>query len=99
MESQFGARIRALREDQNLFLFQDASLLEMDTVQLSNIEKSSRQLEKEQIPVIAEILKADNDESFTLLLVDQLMKVLYGEHLTDEALKSVTKIRKQDNVN
>ena len=50
MQSQFGAKIRALREKQNLFLRQVASLLEMDTAQLSKIEKGSRQLKREQIP-------------------------------------------------
>lgn len=96
MQSQFGAKIRALREKQNLFLRQVASLLEMDTAQLSKIEKGSRQLKREQIPVIAEILKADNEELLTLWLADQLMEVLNGEPLADEAIKSVTKKRKQD---
>ena len=99
MESQFGAKIRALREKQNLFLRQVASLLEMDTAQLSKIEKGSRQLKREQIPVIAKILKADKEELLTLWLADQVMEVLNGEHLADEALKSVTKKRKKDNVN
>jgi transcriptional regulator with XRE-family HTH domain len=99
MESQFGAKIRALREKQNLFLRQIASLLEMDTAQLSKIEKGSRQLKREQIPVIAEILKTDKEELLTLWLADQVMEVLNGEPLADEALKSVTKKRKQDNVN
>jgi len=97
MESQFGAKIRALRETQSLFLRQVASLLEMDTAQLSKIEKGSRQLKKEQIPIIAEILKADKEELLTLWLADQVMEVLNGEPLADEALKSVTQKRKQDN--
>jgi transcriptional regulator with XRE-family HTH domain len=46
MESQFGERIRTLRENQNLYLQQVAPLLEMDTAQLSKIEKVVRQLEK-----------------------------------------------------
>ncbi len=94
MESQFGAKIRALREKQNLFLRQVASLLEMDTAQLSKIEKGSRQLKREQIPVIAEILKADKEDLLTLWLADQVMEVLNGEPLADKALKSVTKERK-----
>lgn len=97
MESQFGAKIKALREAQNLFLRQVASLLEMDTAELSKIERGSRQLKKEQIPVITEILKADKEELLTFCLADQVMKVLNGELLADEALKSVTKKRKQDN--
>ena len=98
MESQFGAKIRALREAHNLFLRQVASFLEMDTAQLSKIEKGSRQLKREQIPVIAEILKTDKEELLTLWLADHVMEVLNGEPLADEALKSVTKKRKQDNI-
>ena len=58
MKSQFGERVRTLREKQNLYLRQVAPLLEMDTAQLSKIEKGLRQLKREQIPIIAEILKA-----------------------------------------
>jgi len=97
MESQFGTKIRALREMQNLFLRQVASFLEMDTAQLSKIEKGSRRLKKEQIPVIAEILKSDKEVLLTLWLADQVMEVLNGEPLADEALKSVTQKRKHDN--
>jgi len=49
----------------------------------------------EQIPVIAEILKSDKEELLTLWLADQVMEVLNGEPLADEALKTVTKKRKQ----
>jgi transcriptional regulator with XRE-family HTH domain len=44
MKSQFGERVRSLREKQNLYLRQVAPLLEMDTAQLSKIEKGLRQL-------------------------------------------------------
>lgn len=39
MESQFGERIRTLRESHNLYLRQVAPQLDMDTAQLSKIEK------------------------------------------------------------
>ena len=39
MQSQFGEKIRTLREQQKLYLRQVAPLLEMDTAQLSKIEK------------------------------------------------------------
>lgn len=93
--NEFGAKIRELREKQNLFLRQVASVLEMDTAQLSKIEKGSRLLKKEQIPVIAEILKTDKEELLTLWLADQVMEVINGEPLADQALKTVTKKRKQ----
>ena len=91
MESQFGERIRTLRENQNLYLRQVASLLEMDTAQLSKIEKGLRQLKKEQIPILAEILKADKKELETLWLADQLMQLVKDEPTADEALKTVSK--------
>lgn len=91
MESQFGGKIRNLRESQNLFLRQVASMLEMDTAQLSKIEKGVRYLKKEQIPLLAQILKADVEELQTLWLADQLYNMVQGEPMADEALKSVTK--------
>ncbi len=91
MESQFGEKIRTLRELQNLYLRQVASLLEMDTAQLSKIEKGLRQLKKVQIPLLAQILKANVEELQTLWLADQLYNMCQGEPMADEALKSVSK--------
>ena len=91
MESKFGERIRTLRESQKLYLRQDAPLLEMDTAQLSKIEKGLRQLKKEQIPILANILKAGKKELETLWLADQLMQLVKDEPTADEALKTVTK--------
>lgn len=96
MKSQFGEKTRLLRRKQNLFLRQVASLLEMDTAQLSKIEKGLRQLKREQIPIIAEILEADKDELLTLWLADQLMEVIKDESLADEALKAVSKNFKKE---
>jgi len=91
MESQFGERIRTLREAQNLYLRQVAPQLDMDTAQLSKIEKGLRQLKKEQIPLLAEILKTDKVELETLWLADQLMQLVKNEPTAGEALKSVSK--------
>lgn len=88
MESQFGEKIRALREKQNLYLRQVAPLLEMDTAQLSKIEKGLRQLKREQIPIIAEILKANSDELMTLWLADQIYEVVKDEKMANEAMQA-----------
>ena len=96
MDSQFGNRVRVLRVKQKLYLRQVAPLLEMDTAQLSKIEKGQRHLKKEQIPLLAEILKADKDELITLWLADQVFDVIKDENIADEALKSVSrKIKKK----
>jgi transcriptional regulator with XRE-family HTH domain len=89
MESQFGEKIRELREGQQLYLRQVASLLEMDTAQLSKIEKGLRQLKREQIPAITEILKADLDELLTLWLADQIYAVVKDEKLAGEAIHTI----------
>ena len=91
MESQLGSKIRALRGQQQLYLRQVAPLLEMDTAQLSKIEKGVRQLKREQIPTIARILKADVDELLTLWLSDQIFAVIKDEKLANEAMQVAEK--------
>ena len=92
MKSQFGERIRELREKQNLYLRQVAPLLEMDTAQLSKIEKGLRQLKREQIPILANILKVEKDELLTLWVADQIIDVTNGE---DVALKAMQVAEKE----
>jgi len=91
MQSQFGAKIRSLRERQYLFLRQVVPLLEMDTAKLSKIEKGLRQLKRVQIPIIAEILKANSDELGTLWLADQIYAVVKDKKLANEAMQEVEK--------
>jgi transcriptional regulator with XRE-family HTH domain len=76
MHSQFDLGIRSIREQQHLYLRQVAPLLEMDTAQLSKIEKGLRQLKREKIPIIANLLITSNDELITLWLADQIYSVL-----------------------
>ena len=91
MHSQFGERIRQLREKQNLYLRQVAPFLEMDTAQLSKIEKGVRQIKKEQIPILADILKTEKDELLILWLADQLYDVVKDEKLANEAMQVAEK--------
>jgi hypothetical protein len=98
MATQFGERIRELRTKQNLLLRQLASQLDVDTSIISKVERGDRQLKKEQIPLLAQILKADVEELQTLWLADQLYNMVQGEPMADEALKSVTKKIKKGNL-
>lgn len=91
MLTQFGIRVRQLREQQNLLLRQVAPLLEVDTPQLSKIERGDRTAKKEQVNKLAEILKADKEELLTLWLADQVYDVIKNEDQAGEALKSVSK--------
>jgi HTH-type transcriptional regulator, competence development regulator len=96
MPNQFGERIRELRIKQNMLLRQLASALDIDTSIISKIERGDRQLKKEQLPQITEILKADIEELQTLWLADQLYTMVQGEPMADEALKSVSKKLKKE---
>lgn len=91
MSNQFGNKIRQLREQQHLLLRQVAPLLEIDSPQLSKIERGERIAKKELIPVFAKVLNISKDELQTLWLADQLFDVIQGEDMANEALKSVSK--------
>lgn len=92
MKSQFGERVRELRGKQNLYLRQVAPLLEMDTAQLSKIEKGLRQLKREQLPLLADILKTDKEELLILWLADQLYDVVKDEDVALKAMKAVEEV-------
>ncbi|HVA97507.1 MAG TPA: helix-turn-helix transcriptional regulator [Bacteroidia bacterium] len=100
MDSQFGSKIRTLREGQKLYLRQVASLLDMDTAQLSKIEKDFRQMKKEQIAVIANIYKIDKAELVTLWLADQIVEVVKDSKTALQAIsvaENQLKFRKSNN--
>ena len=50
-----------------------------------------RQLKREQIPIIAEILKASSDELMTLWLADQIYDVVKDENMANEAMQVAEK--------
>jgi len=89
--SQFGNKIRQLREQQNLLLRQVAPLLEIDTPLLSKIERGERTAKKEMVKKLADILKTDRGELLTLWLADQVYDVVKDEDVANEAIKNVSK--------
>jgi transcriptional regulator with XRE-family HTH domain len=91
MATQFGDRIRELRTKQKLLLRQVASKLDVDTSIISKMERGERPIKKEQIVILAKILKVEKDELLTLWLSDQLYDLIKNEDNADEALKSVSK--------
>lgn len=95
MSNQFGNKIRLLREENSLLLRQVAPLLEIDSPQLSKIERGERQAKKEYIPLFAKILKSDEDELTTLWLADQMYNVIDGEPLASDAIRELTKTIKK----
>lgn len=91
MENRFGDKIKSLREHQHLYLRQVAAHLEIDTALLSKIEKGVRNLKKEHIPKLAEVLNADKEELLTLYLADQLDEIIKDEPLGQKAMNIIIK--------
>jgi transcriptional regulator with XRE-family HTH domain len=84
-----GLKIRELREENNFLLRQLAAKLDIDTAQLSKMERGERLFKKEKIIEIAQILNANKKELLTLWLADRLFKIVQGEENVLEALKII----------
>lgn len=63
-----------------MLLRQLASLLDMDTAQLSKIERGERNVKKETVLKLAEILRFTPDELVTLWLAEQIYAVVKDEN-------------------
>ncbi|WP_160715344.1 helix-turn-helix domain-containing protein [Chitinophaga solisilvae] len=91
MGTQFGLRIKELRERQGLLQRQVAALLEIDTPLYSKIERGERIAKKEVAGRLASILMADEKQLLTLWLADQVYDVVKDELQAGDALKTVSK--------
>lgn len=91
MSTQFGFRVKELREAQGLLQRQVAASLEIDTPLYSKIERGERIAKKEVAIHLATILGTDKNELLTLWLADQVYEVIKGEQQAGEALKTVSK--------
>ena len=58
---------------------------------MSKIDKGMRQLKREQIAVLADILKANADELQTLWLADKIYAVVKDEKFANEAMQVADK--------
>ena len=83
----FGIRIKALRENQNLLQRQLAASLEIDTPMFSKIERGERRAKREQVLLLAKLLKADTQELLTLWLAEQVYDLVKDEEVASSALK------------
>ena len=86
MNNQFGEKLRNLREENNLLLRQLASKLDMDTAQLSKIERGERQAKKETVIDLAKIFNVKEDELLTLWLAEKVYKIVQDEQFGHNAL-------------
>ncbi|MCL3781166.1 XRE family transcriptional regulator [Prolixibacteraceae bacterium JC049] len=84
-----GQKIRELREENDFLLRQLAAKLDIDTAQLSKMERGERFFKKEEIIEISRILKADKQELLTIWLADKIYKTIKDEEYVFSALKLV----------
>jgi|GEM_PF-48562 len=105
--SQFGEKIKQLREQKNLLQRQVAHRLEIDTPMLSKIERGERRAKKEQgerrakkeqVLLFANIFLVSQAELLSLWLADQVYEVVKDErvalkaiHVAEEEIKFQSK--------
>lgn len=89
----FGEKIRRLREQADMPLRKLSALLDIDQSTLSKIERGERSIKKDQILVLADILKVDQRELVTLWLTDQVYELVNNEGENAINVLEITKTR------
>jgi transcriptional regulator with XRE-family HTH domain len=87
----FTERIKQLREELQMPQRKLAAALDIDTATYCKIEKGERRAKREQVFIIAELLKTDKDELLSLWLADRVYNVVKNEKHADKALSIVAK--------
>ena len=92
--SYLGQKIRETREKQNLLLRQVAAHIEVDTALMSKAERGERNLNREQVIKLAQLLKASEDEFVSLWLCDKVIEAVNEDPLAEQGIKkALTKIK------
>ena len=88
----FANRIRELRESKQMLQRHISAALDIDNAMYCKIERGDRQAKREQIPLIAEILKTAPEELLKLWLADQVTAVVADEKkLSNDVLEIAKK--------
>jgi transcriptional regulator with XRE-family HTH domain len=82
----FKERIKQLRENNQIPQRVLAAALEVDTATYCKIEKGERKARREQVLVIAKLLKTDKNELLSLWLAEQVYSVVKDEKHIDMVL-------------
>ena len=89
-----GQKIRETREKQNLLLRQVAAHIEVDTALMSKAERGERNLNREQVIKLAQLLKVSEDEFVSLWLCDKVIEAVGEDPLAEQGIKkALTKIK------
>jgi transcriptional regulator with XRE-family HTH domain len=88
----FRERIKQLRERKQLPQRKVAEALDIDGATYCKIERGERKAKREQLVIIAELLKADEKELLALWLADQVTAVVEDDkELSNKVLDIVKK--------
>jgi transcriptional regulator with XRE-family HTH domain len=89
----FTERIKQLREQLNLPQRKVAEVLNIDSATYCKIERGERKAKREQLPILAEYIKADKEELLTLWLADQIKNLVANDNdkIAANAIKIVYK--------
>ncbi|MEG2598733.1 MAG: helix-turn-helix transcriptional regulator [Muribaculaceae bacterium] len=85
----FAEKIKRLREEQQLPQRQLAAALEIDTATYCKIEKGDRKARREQIAIIADMLKCEKEELLEIWLADKVYDIVKEEEHSDNVLSIV----------
>lgn len=92
--SYLGQKIRETREKQNFLLRQVAAYIEVDTALMSKAERGERNLNREQVIKLAQLLKASEDDFISLWLCDKVIVAVGADPLAEQGIKkALTKIK------
>ncbi len=87
----FSERIKELRIQNQMPQRQLAAALDIDTATYCKIEKGERKAKREQVEIIANVLKTDKEELITFWLADKICRLIKDENNTTQILKVVQK--------
>lgn len=92
--NKFGDLIRAKREEQEMLLRHLSAELDIDTAQMSKIERGERTAKREHVHQLIKIFKLNEDEATALWLADQVGAVVEKEDQAERALNiALTQIK------
>jgi transcriptional regulator with XRE-family HTH domain len=91
MIMMFIERIKQLREERQMPQRQLAAALEIDQATYCKMERGSRYAKREQIVILADLLKTDKDELLSLWLADQIKNLVVNDNdkIAADAIKIV----------
>ena len=89
MSTNFGNKIRMLREDKQIPQRQLAAALEIDTATYCKIEKGDRRAKREQVTVLAVLLEVNSIDLLRLWSADKVYEIIAEEEEATQILNLV----------